>query len=428
MSATRVFRRQRESVLAVRRARLKVVRGPDKGAQLELAEAESVLLGSDPDADLVLNDDTVSARHAELKPTVRGWVVRDLGSTNGVVVGDLRVMEALLDDKRRLVLGETELEWRLLDGEAEHALSEGGFGTLIGESPAMRTLFGRLEQAAGSDSTVLLEGESGTGKEVIAQALHHASQRNEGPFVVVDCGALASGIIDSELFGHERGAFTGADRARSGALEEASGGTLFLDEIGELPLEHQTKLLRALEAREVRRVGSSKPRPIDVRVIAATHRKLERQVQAGQFRADLYYRLAVLRLHVPSLRDRREDVLPLARHFVQRFRPGQDPDPILGGGLATALGSYDWPGNVRELRNVIERLCLLGELDTRLREQAPPAPYAQAREEAIDRFEREYCRALLAHSDGVVARAAERAGISRQMLHRILRKHELRGE
>jgi len=424
MTATRVFRRSQASLLAVRRARIKVTRGRDKGAQLVLEQASSVLVGTDPDADLSLRDDTVSQRHCELRPTERGWIVADLGSTNGVRVDGVRVVEALLEDKHRLALGETELEWRLQEGEAEHALSA-EFGGLVGEAPATRELFARLQQAAASDATVLLEGESGTGKELLADALHNASGRADGPFVVIDCGALARGVVESELFGHEKGAFTGADRPRTGALEEATGGTLFLDEIGELPLELQVKLLRALESREVKRLGATRPRPIDVRVVAATHRKLERAVAEGRFRADLYYRLAVIKLHVPPLRDRREDVLPLARHFVGRLKPGLDPDAVLSGGLEAALASYAWPGNVRELRNVIERLILVGELDTQVRGKAAPQPYAVARQEAIDQFEREYCRALLAYTDGRMAKAAEQAGISRQMLHRLLRKHEV---
>jgi DNA-binding NtrC family response regulator len=424
MSATRVFQRSQSVLLAVRRARVKVARGKDKGAQLELSDAQSVLVGTDADADLVLRDDTVSQRHCAFRPTERGWMLSDLGSTNGVRLDGVRIVEAMLEQKHRIQLGETELDWRLGDEETEHALAP-AFGGLVGEATATRELFAQLQRAAASDATVLLEGESGTGKELLADAIHRSSMRAGGPFVVIDCGALARGVVESELFGHEKGAFTGADRARVGALEEASTGTLFLDEIGELPPDFQVKLLRALEAGEVKRLGSSRTRAIDVRVVAATHRKLERAVAEGQFRADLYYRLAVIKVHVPPLRDRREDVLPLARHFVGRLKPGLDPDAVLGGGLQAALAAYNWPGNVRELRNVIERLVLVGELDTKLRGQATPQPYPQARQEAIDRFEREYCRALLAFSDGKMARAADHAGISRQMLHRLLKKHEV---
>jgi two-component system, NtrC family, response regulator GlrR len=430
MSETRVIRPSQGSSLAVRRARLRVVRGPNKGRELELGALQPALLGSHPDADLVIDDDTVSRNHAEVRATPLGYVIRDLGSTNGIWFGELRVLEAALGERaRKLNLGNVELEFKLLDDEVEHAQSPRPFGRLLGQAPAMRELAALLEQAAGSDSTVLIEGESGTGKEVVAESLHQASPRADGPFVIVDCGALAPSLVESELFGHEKGAFTGADRARTGALEEASGGTLFLDEIGELPLEMQVKLLRAIEARQIRRLGSSGPRPIDVRIVAATHRKLGRLVTDGQFRSDLYYRLAVIKVQVPALRHRPEDILLLAQHFLAQLRPDLDPESVLSDAVASALTGYAWPGNVRELRNVVERLALVGELDTRLR-GAParaPDPYHAARQDAIDRFEKEYCKALLAHAGGVVARAAAHAGISRQMLHRLLTRHELRG-
>jgi two-component system response regulator GlrR len=434
VSATRIVRGPGDgtpAVLAVRRARVRVSRGPARGQQLELAELRPILIGSDPEADLVLADDTVSARHAELRATERGWVIRDLGSTNGIVIGDLRVLEAVLDERtKRISLGESELEWKLHDEEVAHNLSPRPFGRLVGDAPVMRELFALLEQAAASDSTVLLEGESGTGKEVLAEALHKASPRRDRPFLVVDCASLAPSLVESELFGHEKGAFTGADRARAGALEEASSGTLFLDEIGELPLEQQAKLLRALEAREVRRLGASKPKSIDVRVVAATHRKLDRLVAQGTFRSDLYYRLAVIKVHVPALRHRPEDILPLARRFLVELKPALDPDALLSDAVTAALTSYQWPGNVRELRNVVQRLVLVGELATELRARpstAPPA-YDDARRDALDSFEKDYCRAVLQHAGGNVSRAADHAGLSRQMLHRLLRKHDIRGD
>ncbi|HEY7957736.1 MAG TPA: sigma 54-interacting transcriptional regulator [Polyangia bacterium] len=429
MSDTRVVRASSAGeTVAVRRGRLRVIRGGDKGKTLELGGLAPALLGSDPDADLVLTDDTVSRRHAEVRITPLGYVVRDLGSTNGVWLGPTRVLEGVLGDRARLTLGEIELDWRLLDGDAEHPQEARPFGRLIGQSPPMRELWALLAQAAPTDSTVLIEGESGSGKELVAEGLHAASPRAQGPLVVIDCGALAPSVVESELFGHERGAFTGADRARAGALEEATGGTLFLDEVGELSPELQVKLLRALEAREVRRLGADRPRAIDVRVVAATHRRLERCVAEGSFRADLYYRLAVIRVRVPPLRHRREDVLLLAQHFLSRLERSGDPEAVLSPAVSAALTAYDWPGNVRELRNVVERLATVGELDTHVREKnRAPDGYHEARQTALDRFERDYCQALLAWSGGVVAKAAERAGISRQMLHRLLKKHDLRG-
>jgi DNA-binding NtrC family response regulator len=429
MSATRILSRPGGRVVAVRRARLRVARGPSRGEQLELSSLQPIVIGCAPEADLVLADDTVSARHAEVRPTPRGWMVRDLGSTNGVVINDVRVTEALLDEHtRRLSLGESELEWKLYDDEVEHLLAPTPFGGLVGDAPAMRALFTLCEQAAATDSTLLLEGESGTGKEVIADAVHRASPRAERPFVVVDCGALQPNLVESELFGHEKGAFTGAERTRAGALEEAQGGTLFLDEIGELPLEQQVKLLRAIEAREVRRVGADRALPIDVRVVAATHRRLDRLVAAGQFRADLYYRLAVIKVHVPALRDRPEDILPLARRFLAELKPALDPAQLLTDAVSRALVAHAWPGNVRELRNVVQRLVLVGELATDVRAPVAPPGYDVARRQALDDFEREYCRIILTHAGGNVSRAAVAAGLSRQMLHRLLRKHDLRGD
>jgi transcriptional regulator with PAS, ATPase and Fis domain len=294
----------------------------------------------------------------------------------------------------------------------------------------MRTMFARLERAAVSDSTVLLTGESGSGKDVIAQSLHEASPRARGPFVIVDCGAIPPGLIESELFGHERGAFTGAEAARAGAIEEAHGGTLFLDEVGELPLEMQPRFLRALDHRQVRPVGAADYREADVRVIAATNRDLSRAVGEGRFRSDLYYRLAVIQVAVPPLRHHREDVALLARHFVTELRPNADPEAVLTRGVLDVLGAHNWPGNVRELRNAVEHLLAMGQVaplgdDDRA---VPPPPYADARRLALESFEREYCRALLAGNEGVVARAAAHAGISRQMFHRIMRKHALTGQ
>jgi transcriptional regulator with PAS, ATPase and Fis domain len=416
----------------VRRARLKVVRGADKGKELELGDRETALLGSHPDADLILTDDTVSRQHAEIRAAQQGYIVRDLGSTNGVRVNGVHVLEAVLDKKTStLSLGQTDLEWKLLSEEVEHALSpRRSFGHVVGETPAMRSLFANLERIATTDGTVLLAGESGTGKEALAEGLHQASSRAEGPFIVVDCGAIAPNLVESELFGHEKGAFTGADRTRTGAFEEAHKGTLFLDEIGELPLEMQPRLLRVLEERKVRRVGATRYFEVDVRVVAATNRKLDRLVSEGKFRADLYYRLAVITVAVPPLRAHPEDILPLARHFILQMRPDAEPDELLTPGVCAALAGYRWPGNVRELRNAIERLLAMGELDSRLRtrRETQAADYHTARQTALDQFEREYCRTLLAQAGGVVARAAEQAGISRQMFHRLLRRHELVGE
>jgi len=442
MAVTRLIGSTGAPVLAVARARLKGVRGPAKGAMLELASLAPVVLGSDEECDLELRDDTVSARHASIAPGApgeHGWRLRDLGSTNGLFVDGVRVIEALLDGPRRIKLGECELAFTLAGDEVEHALGA-PFGGLIGESQAMRALFALAAQAAPADSTVLIEGESGSGKEMLAHALHAASPRRDGPFVVVDCGALAAGVVESELYGHEKGAFSGADRARAGALAEASSGTVFLDEIGELPLEQQVKLLRALEAREVRPLGG-RPRPIDVRVIAATHRPLPKLVAAGRFRDDLYYRLAVIKLRLPPLRERREDVLPLARRFVGELSPGMDPARLLSPAVAAALEAHAWPGNVRELRNVIERACALThgdrlEIDEMFDERpgtSPAAaevnidlPFKEAKSQIIESFEREYIAALLKRHNGNLSAASRSAEVDRKHFRELLRKHGLR--
>jgi DNA-binding NtrC family response regulator len=299
------------------------------------------------------------------------------------------------------------------------------FGDAIGRSPEMRCLFSLLGRAAPTESTILLTGESGTGKEVLAEAIHRRSRRAKGPFIVFDCGAVVPGLVESELFGHEAGAFTNAVRARPGLLADASGGTLLLDEIGELPLAVQPKLLRALAKGEVRRVGASSMTQIDVRVIVATNRNLEEDVLAGRFRADLYFRLAVVVAHVPALRFRPEDIPLLAHHFIARMASEEQARAVLTPPVIAALLAHDWPGNVRELHNAVERLLAVGELGGALARgvSAEPENYYAAKRNATERFERAFVRISLDACDGVVTRAAKRAGISRQMFHRLMSRH-----
>ncbi len=303
------------------------------------------------------------------------------------------------------------------------------FGAALGVAESTRQLFATLARVAGEDLSVLLEGESGVGKDLLARAIHAQSPRAQGPFVVVDCGAIAPNLIESELFGHERGAFTGAEAARRGVFEEATGGTIFLDEIGELPLDLQPKLLRALEQREVKPVGGRATRPIDVRVIAATNRKLTALAQSGEFRSDLYYRLAVIRATVPPLRERREDVLPIARAILRGIR--KDATVELPSDVEARLLSYPWPGNVRELRNVVERFAVFGS-DAGLFEPCedlPPADedlatmtYHDAKKRVLDRFEESYFPRVLARAGGVVTRAAELAGVARPSFYRMMER------
>ena len=289
----------------------------------------------------------------------------------------------------------------------------------------MRRAFALLERAAASDATVLLEGETGTGKEGAAEALHLLGPRREKPLVVVNCAAIPENLLESELFGHERGAFTGATARRTGAFEEADGGTVLLDEIGELPLDLQPKLLRALENKEIRRVGGNQTQRIDVRVIASTHRDLRAAVNRQEYRADLYFRLSVVRITLPSLRERTEDVPLLAERLLHRL--GARSTELLQPDFLAALQLHSWPGNVRELRNYLER-CLVFQQPLPLESgepQPPPATFGEARQRAIDGFERGYLAQLLADHGGKVAAAAQKAGIGRAHLYRLLHKHRL---
>jgi DNA-binding NtrC family response regulator len=416
--------------MRVRAVHLTVTEGPNKG-RTTFATQPTFLVGSGPAADLRLDDDTVSREHLRLSLSAEGVHVRDVGSTNGSWMGTLRIHDIVLSQSASIVIGATTLAIRLQADPVDLPVSKSAnFGDAIGESTAMRHLFTVLEQASQSDVSVLIEGESGVGKDVLARGLHTSSPRAGGPIVAVDCGAIPANLIESELFGHERGAFTGADRARVGAFEQADGGTLFLDEIGELPLDLQPKLLRALETREVRPLGGRNVRKVDTRVIAATNRNLSEAAMRNEFRLDLYYRLAVLRVVVPPLRERREDILPLARAFLRQTRGFEHatlPPPIEG-----MLHSYSWPGNVRQLRNVINRYTVLGENPAALFDESTPGtmsdealfllPYHEARARTLERFERAYLPAVLKRANHVVVRAAELAQVGRGSFHRMLNR------
>jgi transcriptional regulator with PAS, ATPase and Fis domain len=299
----------------------------------------------------------------------------------------------------------------------------------------MRALFARLESAAATDETVLLLGESGTGKELLARAIHDASARKDGPFVVFDCSAVAPTLVEAELFGVVRGAFTGADRDREGILEQAGGGTLFLDEVGELPLDLQPKLLRVLEARQFRRVGANTWRPFQARVVAATHRDVAARVKTGEFRQDLYYRLAVLAARVPPIRERLGDIELLVERFLAERRPPLTVHDLPPHGLAMLL-AHDWPGNVRELRNALTRMVVFQDASAGLDPLAGEGtadplirlPLREARQQVIERFEQTYLAAQLRVHRGNVSRAAEAVGVSRQFLHRLIERHGLKGD
>ena len=302
----------------------------------------------------------------------------------------------------------------------------------------MRRIYALIERVAPADATVLIQGETGTGKELVARTLHDESKRADGPYIAVDCGAITGSLIESELFGHARGAFTGAVNERAGALEAANGGTVFFDEIGELPMELQPKLLRCLETRRVRRVGDNHERPVDVRVIAATNQPLALNVNEGSFREDLYYRLAVVELELPPLRSRRDDVPALVRHFYRLYTGEESPPPDLVAGLSTR----SWPGNVRELRNIVERSVLLGvqtgsPIERDQSAHHPSAvqaeislqlPLKEARTAWVEQFEAVYVKMLLEKTGGNVTRSAGLAGISRRSMQRLMARLGLRGQ
>ncbi len=427
--------------LVIRQAELAIAAGGDAGRKLAI-DRTTVRVGNDPACDLVLADDTVSAFHFELATSEQGCLLRDLGSTNGVFVAGHRVREVFLRDGDEIVAGCSTLRYTLAPGETEIPISRAtNFGELLGHSGPMRAAFAVLERAAKTDVTVLVMGESGTGKELAARALHDRSPRQHGAYVVFDCGAAAPTLVESLLFGHVRGAFTGATDPRAGVFEEADGGTLVLDELGELPLELQPKLLRALESKSITRLGDNKPRPFDVRFVACTNRNLDEEVRAGRFRQDLFFRVSVISVRLPPLRERREEVPRLVRHFLAKL--GR-PDAPVAPEVMDVLLSHPWPGNVRELRNFVERLVVLHDLDPEVQlalapsahapaeggsTAAPPIdkPFHEAKREWTEQLEKVYLARLLDRHAGNITEVAYAAGLSRMTCYRLIQKHGLRG-
>jgi transcriptional regulator with GAF, ATPase, and Fis domain len=434
---------------------LVVVSGSARGKRVKLGERLTV--GKASDNDLVLPDDTVSRHHCELERTPLGIIVRDLGSTNHTRVGRTAVREAVVESGSTIVVGSVELLLRGEPNRTQVLPSEAtSFGEALGTSLSMRQIFGVLERIAPTDASVLLEGETGTGKDVLARSIHQISTRKDQPFVVVDCGAVSYNLIESELFGHERGAFTGAVAARQGAFEIAGRGTVFLDEVGELPLDVQPKLLRVLESGEYRRVGGNKTLHADARIVAATKRNLKDEVERGKFREDLYFRLSVVPITVPPLRTRREDVPALVEQFLDLARK-RDPSASaisLTRETVSALAAHDWPGNVRELRNVLDRAIYIatagGEREIRLVD-LPVSPgsiagnqpsagnagypafeaeksYREIRADFEAEFERRYVAWLLDRHGGNISAAAREAKMDRKHLYDLARKRGLRGD
>jgi transcriptional regulator with GAF, ATPase, and Fis domain len=420
-----------------------VMAGPDEGKEVPLGRALTV--GSGEDADLLLKDAAVSRKHARLSLRGMRVLVEDLGSKNGTQFAGARVERAVVPLGAVVTLGKTQLSivprWQMR--ELPPSTSD-NFGMLYGSSLAMREIFAILERVAPTDVTVLVEGESGTGKELVARSLHQASTRTRAPYVVFDCGAVPAELAESELFGHVRGAFSGAVASRAGSFAQADGGTLCLDELGELPLDLQPKLLRVLETGELKPVGADATTRVDVRVIASTNRDLRAEVRRGRFREDLLYRLDVVKLRVPPLRQRPEDLPGLVERLLEgKLPPG---DRVDGDNLAR-LRAYGWPGNVRELRNVLVRAVALarkpGEPPARFSELvfnlgpaasgpttlggdypgvASALPYKEARGQLLDSFDRAYVAALLSRNGDNLSRAAQIAGVSRSFLYDLIRK------
>lgn len=423
---------------SVQQYRLVVLRGPQPGQFIEIT-GSTTMVGKGSDNDLSIPDATVSRQHFVIVRDGSTYTLRDLGSTNGTWLEETQIREAFLKPGSRIKAGEVLLRFQPvaaaveLDETAEETTH---FGALVSRSERNREIFGLLRKVAPSDATILLIGETGTGKTATAKAIHEASSRKQGPFVVVDCGAISKSLIESELFGHERGAFTGATQARKGAMEVCAGGTLFIDELDDLPLDVQPKLLRALDEREIYRVGSHKPIKLDLRVVAASKRDLRVEVREGRFREDLFFRLSVVMVPMLPLRERLEDIPLLVDHFLGS---GGSFD-ALRSEVQERLRNHTYPGNLRELRNALERASYTGDLESidpgtfrpdRVDDGTFRAvldykqPFKEVKETLISRFEREYLRQLLLRSEGNMARAAREAGIDRKYLYMLMKKYEL---
>jgi transcriptional regulator with GAF, ATPase, and Fis domain len=459
-SPTAILYEERGPILVNFSVHVRVTGGPDKGKVCPI-EGHRILVGTGEDNDLVVTDTHVSRDHLEFRVQDRGYLALDLNSTNGTFYRGAQIQEAMLSPSAEVRIGSTTLRLEVGKAVNELVTPVESFDKLVGVSPAMQEVYGLLSVVAPTDATVLIEGETGTGKEVVAEALHRRSPRADNPFQVLDCGAIPANLIESELFGHERGAFTGAVGERSGIFERARGGTVFLDEIGEIALPLQSRLLRVLDEREVKRLGGDIYRKVDVRLVAATNRNLAEEVQQGRFRDDLYYRLAVIQIVVPPLRQRRDDIPLLARHFL--WQAGcVTPDTVLTPELQKALMSRQWAGNIRELRNTIERAVLLTdtsggrhplqELMPESLEDEPPTvlrpdpdpptattnrnwltralpeellrrPYKEGKDELFRLFEAVYIERLVEEHGHNLSRLAREAKVDRQIIRRMLRRY-----
>jgi transcriptional regulator with GAF, ATPase, and Fis domain len=474
---TTVFEGARATKRLLRKGKIVVASGADAGREAVIDKAR-FSGGRSIINDLVLVDKAVSGTHFEIVADDDGYRLRDLDSSNGTFVGELRVREVYLPPGTTFRVGHTNIQFQPLQDTVDIALSDKDrFGQVIGTSPIMREIFARLERVAQSDLTCLITGETGTGKELVARGIHLASPRRDKPFVVLDCGSIPRELIESTLFGHEKGSFTGAVGQHRGCFEQADGGTIFLDELGELDISLQPRLLRVLEQRELTRVGGSRPIKVDVRVLAATNRDLRAEVNAGNFREDLYFRLSVVHVELPPLRARPGDIALIAQHFLREVGARRGMPLSFGQDAMQAILTHAWPGNVRELRNVVERAAALcdGPVITRAdlvfgREHgasglvnhelmqagasaardaiaklsgqtpAPPAEgpvvfdpalfssgigFKEVKQTVVDAFEAAYLQALLARNDGNITRSAEEAGLTRYHLRELLKRHNM---
>ena len=428
--------------LKVRRCRLSIGSGPQAGKSV-VSEKERLRIGTHPSNDLVLEDRTASRQHCEIQYTDRGYLLVDLDSTNGTYVDGQRAERVFLTPGATITVGRTPVVFSPIDEAIDVELDGEGFlGGMVGRSLKMRQLFGLIKKIAPMDVSVVIQGETGTGKELAARAVHDLSPRAKGPLVVLDCGAIPPNLIESELFGHEKGSFTGATASRPGAFERANGGTIFLDELGELQLDLQPKLLRVLENRELRRVGGNETIGVDVRVLAATNRDLAKEVQEGRFREDLYFRLSVINLQLPPLRMRRDDIPNIIKHVLD------DPANVarhgpkhLNARAMALLMAYGWPGNVRELINVISHVLTFSDGPEIDPVHLPPRfsgdqgtaampfnehlAFKDAKEQILDAFEREYLASVLRRCEGNISRAARESGLHRKSIERLVKKYGL---
>ncbi len=436
---TVLIRDARGEHVAIQRLRLTTLPHASGPHVAYVATEGRVTLGSHERCDVVIADRTVSRWHCQLAVQGPQVSITDLGSSNGTTVNGVRIERAYVERGSVIGLGQIKLRLDIESDPLRLLVSAARqFGRLVGEAPSIRAVFAMLERAATSDATVLVTGETGTGKELAAHSLHDGSARATRPFVVVDCASIPAELLESELFGHQRGAFTGAIADRAGAFTLADGGTIFLDEIGELPIALQPKLLRVLETREVKPVGAAHYTPIDVRVIAATHRDLPTEIAAGRFRSDLYYRLAVVEVRMPAMRERLEDLPHVVRAMLDELdAPEDEIARMLAQPTLAEMARYPWPGNLRELRNHVERRLTLGDTALLRPTALPPTtgadgvvpdvalPLREAREAWTRELERAYVTRMLDACHGNVSAAARAAGIDRSHFHRLLARYRL---